>query len=477
MLREPASSSDYLPPSPSSIDSDTTSTPLDDMAEADADLAQLQALLTPYFDIITITTPDDHTTSDLRALSIEDQTIIERENGDLSYIFIGHLKQEASRVYTALEKALVEQHRFPLLRMNPEGDQSAPHRILIIEGIKSKPDAPSYWKNIILFLLTVFSVLYTGAQIAIAEISLTDPAMAEAIGFSIPAVTQNIWRGIPYAVSIMAILIPHEMAHYIMMRRHGVVATLPYFIPAWLISPFGTFGAAIALHEPLRNRRALLDVGAAGPIAGFIVAVPLVIYGLYTSSVIPLDMSENVIMEGNSLIYAFAKIVALGQMYPTAEADVLLNQIAFAGWTGLFVTALNMIPLGQLDGGHVMYALFGERARLLFYPAIAILIGISIVTMQFTWIIFLVLIFMVGRYYAVPVDTITPLNPVRKYVAFIALLIFILTFTPTPLYERAAEDTMTNTNTLFQISTMLVITCLTLPRWLRLRRLSTNKQM
>lgn len=465
MLREPASSSDNGSSGPLlSLDTVLDQAPLTSaaaLAAADEDLTALHTLLTPYFDIVTTRMPDDYATSDLRS---EDEVIIIREDGDLAYTFTGHLKQPAHRVHKVLDNALAEQHRFALLRTNPDATDADPHMILIVDGECTPPPATRPYINILLFLLTVFSVFYAGAQIAISELAFMDPEMTADAGFSIPAVLSQIWRGYPYALSLLAILIPHEMGHYLMMRRHGVAASLPYFIPAWLISPFGTLGAAISLREPLRDRRVLLDVGVAGPIAGFVVAFPLVIYGLYTSTVVPIDTTVDVLVEGNSLIYAFAKIVALGQFYPTAEADVMLNQIAFAGWTGLLITALNLIPVGQLDGGHITYALFGDKARQFFYPVVFALIGISIVMQQITWGVFLVLIFFVGRFYAVPLDNITPLNTVRKYIGAFTLIIFILTFTPVPVYQRAATDAASGDNMLLPLTMGIALACVLLSR-------------
>lgn len=162
------------------------------------------------------------------------------------------------------------------------------------------------------------------------------------------------WR---FAVPLLTILLCHELGHYIAARLHRVPASLPYFIPAPFISPFGTMGAVIAMPDRIRSRRALLDIGAAGPIAGMVVALPVLIYGLATSQVEALQLPYQ--QEGQSLVYMALKRIVLGPI--PAGHDVVLNATAFAGWTGLFVTALNLIPVGQLDGGHIAYALFGPK--------------------------------------------------------------------------------------------------------------------
>ncbi|MGJ3241104.1 MAG: site-2 protease family protein [Anaerolineae bacterium] len=450
MLREPASSPKFLPqPLP---------TPALEMPTASPEVTiidNLRDVVEPYLSIAK------EYQSIVEDLTSEDQAIVLRGDGDLVVTFAGYLKQEGEQVYDALDQALQAYDCYALLR-EYSSQVDAPHHIHIIDGRLPEPQPSRIGLNILLFVLTVFSVFFTGAQQALLAAGQTFDGTFNQM---LMGTFGELWRGYPYALSVMAILIAHEMGHYLMMRRHGLDSSLPYFIPAWLISPFGTFGAAIVLRDVLKNRRVLLDVGAAGPIAGFIVAVPLVIYGLSTSPIVPLSAGT---IEGNSLIYLFAKIIALGQIYPTAEADVLINQVAFAGWTGLFVTTLNMIPLGQLDGGHVMYALFGNRARWAFYPVMMALVTVSIVTGQSAWVFFLLVLVFIGRFYAVPLDTITPLDQPRRVVAFSALVIFILTFTPAPFYTLD-PDTL-NAQTSLQLSSMmLVIGLCVVPRWLRWR--------
>lgn len=369
---------------------------------------------------------------DAMMLTAEDRAILDRAESYIFISFTGRLTADPERVYNELDKELRNDDTFPLLRMNPDDDGKQPHLIHIAVHRPEKPAPLSIMPNVVLFIATVFSLLYAGAVIAIGEIGLSDPELADTLGASIPSVLGELWRGWPYALALLLILVPHEMGHYLMMRRHRTAASLPYFIPAFLISPFGTFGAAIALRESLRNRKVLLDVGASGPIAGFVFAVPILFIGLATSSVIPIQPDGYV--EGNSLLYAFAKLIIFGEMLPNGEVDVMVNQLAWAGWTGLFVTALNMIPLGQLDGGHVLYALFGERARRLYWP----LMGVMLVLFLFVspvWLVFALMLMVVGRFYAVPLDTITPLDNRRRVVAVIALVIFMLSFTPVPLSQ------------------------------------------
>jgi hypothetical protein len=279
---------------------------------------------------------------------------------------------------------------------------------------------PRDWKlNAVLFVATVLSLLFVGS------------------GGNI----NNLLNGLPYALGVILILGTHELGHYFAARHHKVAVTLPYFIPLPLPLPYslGTMGAFIQLREPMRNRKVLLDVGAAGPLAGLIVAIPVLLIGLKTSPV-TLTAAMQIFslkgqagffwQEGNSILYALAKIVTFGHFLPDGMRDVYINQLATAGWTGLLVTALNLIPVGQLDGGHAIYSLIGERARVLFFPALAILALLT--TVSQVWIIWLILIFALGRLYATPLDMITPLNPRRRAIAIIALIVFVLVFVPVP---------------------------------------------
>ncbi|MGF1465204.1 MAG: site-2 protease family protein [Sandaracinaceae bacterium] len=198
-------------------------------------------------------------------------------------------------------------------------------------------------RPLVMFLLTGLSTLAVGA--------LMEGVPVEAL------LTRRVLAGWVFAAPLMAILLAHEMGHYVAGRLHGVDVSPPYFIPfPW--PPLGTLGAVIRIRAPIERRRALLDVGAAGPLAGMVVALPVLVVGLATSPVGELP-DEGVLMEGRGLLY-LGVLYALKGAIPAGQ-DVYLNGTAFAGWAGLLITQINLIPVGQLDGGHVAYALFGER--------------------------------------------------------------------------------------------------------------------
>jgi membrane-associated protease RseP (regulator of RpoE activity) len=261
-----------------------------------------------------------------------------------------------------------------------------------------------------LFILTVGSTLLVGA--------LHDGADLDG--------PRALLRGVPFAAALLSILFVHEMGHYLTARGHGVEVTLPYFIPAPTL--LGTFGAFIRIRSAITDRRALLAIGAAGPIAGFLVAVPVLWIGISTSVVtqVPpeatLELGESLLMKG--LIRLIHGSLPPGQ-------DLLLNAVGLAGWAGILVTALNLLPLGQLDGGHVAYALFGRGSRWIALPAIGIMLGMSFLWPG--WIVWCLLAILFGLRHP-PLQN--PHRPLRRrdwVLGAAALILLLICFTPVPL--------------------------------------------
>lgn len=265
--------------------------------------------------------------------------------------------------------------------------------------------------NILLFLLTVGSTLYAGAVQQGAS-PFRDPA--------------SLSQGVPFSAALLSILLIHELGHYVMSRRHGVNATLPYFIP--VPNLIGTFGAFIMMRGPVRDRRALLDIGVAGPIAGFAVAVPVIIVGLSLSRFVPGPVQGGMPL-GSSLLFSFVTRQLFG---PAADQGmVILHPIAFAGWIGLLVTALNLLPMGQLDGGHVVYAVFGQAHQAITFGTAFLLLGLGITGWP-GWFIWAVLPLLMKVRHPTPLDPVTPLDGKRKAVAVFALVVLVLSFIPAP---------------------------------------------
>jgi membrane-associated protease RseP (regulator of RpoE activity) len=269
--------------------------------------------------------------------------------------------------------------------------------------------------NIVLFVLTVISTLAVGA-------------MHE--GIDVVAEPIQIYKGWPFSIALLLILLFHEFSHYLASRKHHIVTSLPYFIPAPTL--FGTFGAVIRMKSPITTKNALIDIGASGPIAGFIISVIATIIGLAFSKVMPIPTAVDDLYFhfGDSLLFKGLISLILGTV--PANKDVFLHPVALAGWIGFFVTSLNLIPVGQLDGGHILYALLGENHTWLS----KLLVGVLFIMGFFLWegwIMWGVLLTILGFKHPPIVYSEMPLDPKRKIVGWISLAIFVLTFTPVPI--------------------------------------------
>jgi membrane-associated protease RseP (regulator of RpoE activity) len=266
--------------------------------------------------------------------------------------------------------------------------------------------------HIILFVITFFTTLAAGAIQRGINI-LTQPG--------------RIIEGFPFAGTLLTILLFHEFSHYLASKKHHTHATLPYFIPAPSI--IGTFGAFIKMKSPIVTRKALIDIGASGPIAGFIISVIACIAGLSMSQIVPVQAQNGVLELGDSLLFSFLSRIILG-VTPDSY-DILLHPVAFAGWIGLFVTSLNLIPIGQLDGGHVAFALMGEAHKKLSIALVAVLAILGFFTWE-GWALWAVLLLILGIKHPPVIYWEEPLDPVRQRVAVIAFVIFVITFIPSP---------------------------------------------
>ncbi len=235
--------------------------------------------------------------------------------------------------------------------------------------------------------------------------------------------------GLPFSLAFLAILLVHESGHYVMCRLHGVSASLPYFLPAPpVIFPLGTFGAFIRIRSRFPDRRALFDIGAGGPWAGFVVALVALVFGLSRSTVLPAPVTGGALELGDSLLTAFLTRVVLD----ADPSTVVLHPVAFAGWLGMLVTSINLLPAGQLDGGHVLYAAFRRRARFVPFLIVAALVWLGW-TGWSGWLLWAVLItVLVGLRHPPTLDDPRPLGAARTVGAFMSLVLFAVTFVPEP---------------------------------------------
>jgi Zn-dependent protease len=394
--------------------------------ETTYDIARLDALVGRIFVIEEVTTGH------------ADKDFIVRYRGRLRV-------DDSEAAYDQLAELLLPMGITPLFRVE-DGRQSV---VLVPGRPLPKPSNPKI--NLLLFVLTVLSVSYVGGLNSLTE-APENPLLI------IPALMLAGW---PFAASLLAILCAHEFGHYLMGRFHGVHLSLPYFIPLPIFTLFGTMGAVITMKEMPKNRRHLLDIGLAGPLSGLVVAVPILILGLSLSTVemIPSSVPQGMqlMLEGNSLLYILLKYAVFGQLLPTPASfgslpewlfwlkyfftgqpyplgglDVTLHPVALAGWGGILITALNLIPAGQLDGGHVLYVLLGRKRAMRLLPFIIAIIALLGIFWPGWWLLG-ALIFFFGRAYAEPLDQITPLDTRRRWLAILAIVVFLLVFTPVPL--------------------------------------------
>jgi membrane-associated protease RseP (regulator of RpoE activity) len=244
-----------------------------------------------------------------------------------------------------------------------------------------------------------------------------------------PRSLRSLAAGLPFSVTLLAILVTHEAGHYLMCRRHGIAASLPYVLPAPPMFLLGTFGAVIRVRSRFPDRRALFDMAAAGPWAGFVVALVAMVVGLRLSSVDPALPEGPVVMLGDSLLTSFLARVVLHAPPDT----VMLHPVAFAAWAGLLVTSLNLLPVGQLDGGHVLYAARGRRAVLVPLLLLTMLVWLALTGSPF-WIVWsVVAAAMLFLGHPPTLNDAQPLDTWRRRGAVLSLALFLVTFVPEPI--------------------------------------------
>ena len=275
---------------------------------------------------------------------------------------------------------------------------------------------PKRRKHLLLFLATLLTTTGVGAIMA---------GENPFLGFA------HFAAGLPFSVSILSILGIHEFAHYFTARAWGIRVTLPYFIPAPVL-PIGTFGAVIVMKSSIPTRKALIDVGASGPIAGFLVSIAACIVGLGLTQVVPIETLDSGVsyVLGESILFRALSTLFLAPA--PADHVHLLHPVAFAGWLGLFVTALNLLPIGHLDGGHILFALsprLHDLVRRIRIPVL-LLLGITFWSGWFVWAL-LSLIF--GKAHPYPDRMDISLGPLRMAIAVGAILVFLLCITMTPI--------------------------------------------
>lgn len=337
--------------------------------------------------------------------------------------------EQMVRMFDALKSEVAKDDCFPLL-MKRKDD----YALYVVQKPEQTPVRLK--THIILFLLTIASTSVAGALLAHgyeATVAAPEDVPFEArfygVGF--------LWFSIP----LVLVLSIHEAGHYYAAKRRGVDVSLPYFIP--LPPPFlqGTMGAIINLRDPIPNRRALVDIGASGPIAGFVVAVAVIAIGLAMSNSVP----QAVATEGGQVAFQDPLIVIALNRLIDSPAGAVPHPLFLAGWFGMFITAMNMLPGGTLDGGHVARALFGSGARWVAYAALATMLVLGVLGVldlagvtdraygSVIWLVLAVVLVVNGVVHPQPLNDVTPLDSTGRIIGWTAIAILVLTFTPIPI--------------------------------------------
>lgn len=375
---------------------------------------------------------DDPDLQDLERLVASRFPVYESRYDPLEGVAVFLVTVDAARLaddFQQLKDELDDRDLIPMLRQ--EGGE---HILYVVEAPEREYTKP--WVNWALLLATIATTIMAGAILFQGYDSPGGGSLVDA--FLSPS---NLTQGaLMFAAPLMLILGIHELGHYYLAKRHGVETSLPFFIPVPPVGfIIGTLGAFISIRKPITDRKALLDIGIAGPLAGLVVAIPVVLAGAYLTTLnpvtVPPDPTGTFTLGGPAFgILSGPHIEGLLFTFLTSPFAVpenaFIHPMAFAGWVGLLVTGLNLLPAGQLDGGHIFRAFLGEHHKYMSMAAIGLLLFFGL---EFTgWLIFGLLVIVLGTYHPPPLNDLTPLSPGRKALAVLALVILVLTFVPVP---------------------------------------------
>ncbi|HEY3291449.1 MAG TPA: site-2 protease family protein [Anaerolineae bacterium] len=323
----------------------------------------------------------------------------------------GRLKVPVDKVYRTLRERVERVGYTPFLKEQEDMPGSGAYELTAVRGVTQRLKLDSR-VNLWLYIATFASVIITGTQFGAVN-----------NGF-------DIGSGLMFGLTVMAILTAHEMGHYVIGKMRGAPVSLPYFIPLPLVGMFGTMGAVIVQREPFEDRRTLLEVGIAGPLAGFIVALPLLILGLMLSKVQPVASGGQMISFGDSLLTQTLGFMRFGTLLP--GTDIIAHPILIGAWFGMLVTGINLVPAGQLDGGHIAYAILGPFAKYLSYAMIAVFGALALLVSD-SWLIWAIMLLIFGRSHPPSLNQAVKLEPLHFALAIIAVLVLVLVFVPNPL--------------------------------------------
>ncbi|UCH71839.1 MAG: site-2 protease family protein [Thermoplasmatales archaeon] len=346
-----------------------------------------------------------------------------RFSKDTTAFFVRIEEETLEKKFDLLRRALSEKGFIPILKY-----EQGEHIIYVVK--KPKRKEKPVWVNYLLLIATIITTIITGS---ILYLGFSDVwTMPNPMDVLNPI---NLFYGaLLFSLPLMSILIIHEMGHYYISKKHGIATSLPFFLPIPPVLPslnIGTFGALISSRDPMPNKKALFDVGIAGPIAGFLVAIPITAIGIATAEKIPIPTAETLAtgeaVFGSSILI---ELLTRGILNLPQGMTIDMNPVLFAGWVGLLITSINLLPAGQLDGGHIFRAVLGEKQKYAGWIAIFIMIFTG-------WFFFaIVILFLMGMMHPPPLNDDTELDIKRKLLFIVALVVLIICFIPFPIYVK-----------------------------------------
>jgi len=342
-------------------------------------------------------------------------------------ILRGRFLRSPELVFEHASERLEPRGLLPLLRRERGSD------VIVVQPAPRRTRRRRVWINAILFVATVVSVLAAGTfqQLPPAAWEAMEAAPNGSGPLALAHVLTSNWTlGLPFATALLGILGVHELGHYFVARRYRLDVSLPYFIPFPINYFTGTLGAVIRIESPFQSRKALFDVGIAGPLAGMVVAVPVVIAGLLQADMVPVGAFEGGIAFGEPLLFRALASMIVGPRPP--GFDLEMNPLLMAGWWGFLVTALNLLPVSQLDGGHISYAIFGRHHRMVAWGMFALAAAVALLRSP-GYIVMLGLVFLMGLEHPPALNDLTPLDWRRRALGLATLLLFFALVTPEPL--------------------------------------------
>ncbi len=367
--------------------------------------------------------------SDSRVLALEDDIRdvfavqdVHTQDGGRVVVFGGQFLRSPELVYQAVAERFRARGFIPVLRQRDDRDWLVAYPAPAVHG------QPRLWVFLGLFGLTVASTILAGTAQAIGNLPGLNESAASA-GGSLRLLLRHWTAGVPFALALLSILGAHEFGHYLTARRYRLDVSLPYFIPFPLNPLTGTLGAVIRIQSPFESRQALFDVGVAGPLAGLILAIPITILGLARAELVTLPPGPDTLIFNEPLLFRALAYLIVGPRPP--GADILMNPLLAAGWWGLFVTALNLVPVSQLDGGHIAYALFGRYHRRVAWLTFG-LAAMVVLTRAPGYLLLLALVFLMGIEHPPALNDLSPLGRGRRLLGIMVLLLFLSLVTINP---------------------------------------------